>query len=221
MVAVLSVVTAMLFLYIDWRLRSLKSRDSGSEITNQEITCDVEDYPNEPPDGMSLHKGHCWTTTQDQGTYRIGVDGLISQLLGKVDAVSRPNIGTQVKEGDTILRIRHGDRTLSLRSPIAGTVIGINEELNPRTLKARPYTDGWLCEIRPAADTDALGDAVDQRTATDWYRAEFQRAGEFLSAMPVHSHRLVYDSHSGAPILDSALDNASPADWTRFQEAFL
>ena len=157
------------------------------------------------PEGLFLDRTHAWARLDTGGTWRIGLDGGVAHLLGRVNQVVVAPPGQVVREGDPLATIRQGLHQLTIRSPVGGEVVADNPDLTPERLAESPYGAGWLCAVRPAslsADTRRMlvGDDAER-----WHGAEAQRIADFLAEA------------GGEPTV-AAL---SESDRVRFQRMFL
>jgi glycine cleavage system H lipoate-binding protein len=232
MVAILVLLTIVGFLLADWTVQLLQARRARFQLNEagfapQAATAlleegeDIQADPYLPPRGLFFHQGHCWAQIEQEGMCRVGMDGLIAQLLGRIDAVTLPIIGTEVREGDTIARIRQGDHVLALKSPVDGTITGVNDRLKLGQLRSKPYSDGWLAVIQPKSLGEDARKLVVGDEVVNWHKREFQRIADYFGSLPKLSSRLVYDTGTGAPKLSSVMEKIEEPEWQRFQEMFM
>jgi glycine cleavage system H protein len=86
--------------------------------------------------------------------WRIGLTDFLQQHSGDLTfALIRPE-GTQLTVGAEIGTIETVKANLSLTSPVAGTIVAINPdlELMPEFINQDPYERGWLAVIEVTAD---------------------------------------------------------------------
>ena len=96
------------------------------------------------------------TAEDHPNRWRIGLTDFLQQHSGDLTfALIRPE-GTQLAVGDEIGTIETIKANLSLTSPVAGTIVGINVdlELTPELINQDPYEKGWLAVIEVAAGDD-------------------------------------------------------------------
>jgi glycine cleavage system H protein len=89
--------------------------------------------------------------------WRIGLTDFLQQRSGDLTfALIRPE-GTRLAVGDEVGTIETIKANLSLASPIAGTIVEINAdlELTPELINQDPYGRGWLAVIGVAAGDPA------------------------------------------------------------------
>ena len=229
MVAILILLTVVVFLLADWVVQLVQARRglkpasvlSLADMIESEARPVTDGYPGEPPTGLFFHPGHCWAQIERDGVCKVGMDGLIGQILGKVDEVYLPHIGEEVSEGSAVVSITQGSRVLSLKSPMDGIITEVNAKLKPGYLKSRPYTDGWLFTIKPKALEEDARRLVIGSEVTKWHRRELHRIAEYFASLPRLTKHLVYDSRTGTPILGPVMEKAVDSEWQKFQQLFL
>lgn len=100
---------------------------------------------------VALAPGHVWARVSGDEAC-VGADDLMQAALGPVDRIDLPGIGQHVDAGQPLFRLHHGERALTGRSPLTGTVVAVNGGLHeePALVNADPFTGGWA--VRLAAD---------------------------------------------------------------------
>jgi CheY-like chemotaxis protein len=116
----------------------------GPEATEQELSGEFS-----IPGGALISSGHCWATVSEDGSARIGIDDFARKLLGHVDAIEFPSVGTHVRAGEPLFSVNQGHRRAQFRAPLSGRVRKINEQLRKdcASLDDMPYGDNWVCVI--------------------------------------------------------------------------
>lgn len=232
MVAVLILLTIVGFLLIDWVVQVVHVRRGDAAILEYGMAGDSQiattsphasesAHPGVPPAGLFFHQGHCWAHVEPDGTCRIGLDGLISRIVGRMDDIYLPSIGEHVHEGDTVVSITQGEKTLSLTASMDGVITDVNGKLKPGMLKSRPYTDGWLFSISPNSLESETRRLLIGNEATTWYTKESQKIAEYFSSIPELAKHLVYDTYTGIPNLRAIMEKATGSEWQQFQQHFL
>lgn len=132
------------------------------------------------PDGLAYHRGHTWARPVRDGVYRVGLDDFARRLLGPPDGVELPTAGARLEAGGRGFRLRLGDESIDLLSPLGGEVVRVNRaiETDPSRLCNDPYGDGWLCEVRIPGGAAAESNLLPARLARSW----MEEASEKLSA---------------------------------------
>ena len=83
-------------------------------------------------------------------------------LLAKLTAVSLPSVGSELGDHERFGDIDSVKAVSDLYSPIAGSVIATNGELDgsPELVNEDPYGKGWMIVLKPTAGLDGLMDAA-------------------------------------------------------------
>jgi glycine cleavage system H protein len=113
-----------------------------------------------------------WVLEEEQGArVRLGISDYQQQLNGDMAFAHLKPAGTILSQGDELAELETIKATTSYPSPVAGTVVEVNGELElaPETINQDPYGKGWLVVIEPA----------------DWatQRARLMSAEAYLGAM--------------------------------------
>lgn len=97
------------------------------------------------------HEGHTWAKPEYGGRVRVGLDDFAQKLLGRLKSIEIPNIGHEVKQGETGFQVRKNGDVAQVLSPIDGIVSHVNEQLldHPELLNESPYEKGWLFIVEP------------------------------------------------------------------------
>jgi glycine cleavage system H protein len=118
------------------------------------------------PEGYGFHQGHTWMkvdlmSPDRQRLVSVGVDDFAQKLIGKVDAVELPAVGSRLTQGDKGWSLKVDNVAIPMLSPVDGEVVAVNQEVlrSPEILGRDPYGAGWLLKVksdRIAADTRNL-----------------------------------------------------------------
>ena len=125
------------------------------------------------PEQLRYTAEHEWVTVaaEDGGTHRVGITDFAQDALGDIVYVQLPDVGAEVKAGESLGEIESTKSVSELYAPISGTVVARNEALGdaPDLVNTDPYGEGWLVEIRPsdASSASALLDAAAYRELTE------------------------------------------------------
>ena len=96
---------------------------------------------------------HMWAQKVANNRYRFGLTAYAVRLLQDVYFLDWIiDAGTLIKLRDQIGSIESKKAESDLYSPVAGTLVAINEEAldDPSIINADTYGEGWLIEIEPA-----------------------------------------------------------------------
>ncbi|MDX2415541.1 MAG: hypothetical protein QNK33_10155, partial [Bacteroidales bacterium] len=122
------------------------------------------------PRGLKFSRNHTWTHINKSGEVQLGIDDLLSHLLGEVAIKPLLNPGESVKKGDIIMELNQDGKTVNLASPISGKLLGYNQKLDsdPELLNNEPYDNGWLASIEPEDWISESSDFISGTEAVEW-----------------------------------------------------
>ena len=94
---------------------------------------------------------HEWARLEEDGSVTIGITDHAQNALGDVVYVELPEVDQTVTAGDEAGVVESVKAASDIYSPVSGTVIAINEELDdePEKVNQDPYGDGWFFKINP------------------------------------------------------------------------
>ncbi|HNW59438.1 MAG TPA: hypothetical protein PKI62_07175, partial [bacterium] len=153
------------------------------------------------------------------GEIRLGVSRLILTALQNIETVSMPRMGQRVKKGEPILTLHLGQRSLTLRAPMAGTVTAVNANLaaDPQGLY-RDADRAWACAVQPDNLSESIKSMRIGEEALLWLRAEAARLRDFFALSAPQPALALQDG--GLPAA-GALQTLDDAAWSKFSEEFL
>jgi len=142
-----------------------------------EERADSRDAVESPPAGVLFHPAHSWARIDGLDRVKVGVDDFAGLLLGEVDRVAMPAVGAEVTQGEPLFAVYHGDRHVTVRAPISGTVVATNVGLvsDPSLASAAPFGDGWALTMQPSALAREKHALTPVERAGQWVRREADR----------------------------------------------
>jgi glycine cleavage system H protein len=174
------------------------------------------------PQGVFFDAGHTWLYLEETGVAKLGINDFAQSVVGEIDEMVTRQPGEEVRKGDTILQLRHGDRAVAFRSPIDGVVREVNAEMVGREefLSVEPHSAAWLYRIRPKDTSAVLGGMMLGDAAKSWLQREVARLKVFLSTIapehPVLGHTMQDGGLPGYGLIDHLDDN----EWNKLRERF-
>jgi len=150
-------------------------------------------------ESLFYHQCHCWAKVEDPDTVRIGIDGILAHLVGKIKAVVLPNQNEEVKQGQYFSHLIHERHVVPLISPLSGVVLAINNNLkkHPELVGNEPWGGGWLITIQPDNLENELRTLLFGRKARAWYQ---KREQELITAVTALLNQST--THLGATMQD-------------------
>ena len=93
-------------------------------------------------------KDHEWVLSLEGNRVRIGISDYAQNSLGDIVFVENPEEGDDVTVSETMGSIESVKAVSDLVSPVSGSVVLVNEELedSPESINEKPY-EAWLVEV--------------------------------------------------------------------------
>ena len=115
------------------------------------------------PENYKYTKDHEWLSLEgDTGT--IGITDYAQKELGDIVFVELPEVGQELKVGETMGNIESVKAVSELFSPVTGTVLEVNQALEDQAeiVNQDPHGTGWIVKIRLSdlGELDGLMDAA-------------------------------------------------------------
>jgi glycine cleavage system H protein len=114
------------------------------------------------PDDLKYHKEHTWAKINGNRA-TVGITYYAQESLGDIVYVDEVEVDSTAEAGAELTEIESTKATSPVISPVSGTVVEFNEELNdsPEIINEDPYEKGWIAviELDSEADLDELMDA--------------------------------------------------------------
>ncbi|PIW70419.1 MAG: histidine kinase [Ignavibacteriales bacterium CG12_big_fil_rev_8_21_14_0_65_30_8] len=168
------------------------------------------------PGGVFISEGHCWCSINEEGIAKIGIDDFAKKLIGKIDAIEYPNIGMDVKKGDSLFIVKQKDNNITFKAPLSGRVNIINNFLD-KDLDALNYTsygDNWICGI----DTEELDNELALlkvgKAAVSFFQGEIEKLQGLKKKLSTSKDMYSYHLHVGE------MENVDNTSWNKYKETF-
>lgn len=110
------------------------------ELAKNKAADPSETFGLQYPADRLYHRGHTWVHAEGDGTYTVGVDDLVTRVVGKVDSVVMPEVGSEVHQSAAAWTVAKNGHIIRVRAPLTGTVV---ESGNAER--------GWFLRIKPPA----------------------------------------------------------------------
>jgi glycine cleavage system H lipoate-binding protein len=165
--------------------------------------------------GVAYAPGHTWLARRRAGAMEIGIDDIAQRLLPAVTAVEVPRAGTRLERGDVVATLSGGGREIQVRTPVPGTVAGVNAAVvrDPALVKREGYGRGWLVVLTPS---DATWTALPQGIAAEgWMARESRRFSRYLE------EQLGFAAADGGELIAPAPWLMGEAGWKKLVQTFL
>ena len=164
----LLVISGLLFFTFFWRFLSRPAVAVYREAEN--VVTAISDWFHLPVEGIYFHQGHSWAAPEDGEILRVGMDDFAQKLVGKIDAIKFPKVGSQVAQGEKAWSLLVGSKSIDMLSPVDGKILEINEGLlnSPESINKDPYGQSWLMKVQAPRISANLKNLLSGRLAKKW-----------------------------------------------------
>ncbi len=102
----------------------------------------------ELPDELYYTDDHVWVRVEG-GKVRMGLDSIGAKAIREVVRVKLRPVGSRLEKGKPFAILESAKWVGSLKSPVAGRVIEVNEKLKrePYLVNQDPYGEGWMVVV--------------------------------------------------------------------------
>ena len=107
---------------------------------------------------------HEWLRLGEDGSVTVGITDYAQEQLGNVVYVELPGIGSKLDAGDEVVVVESVKAAGEVKSPIAGEIIAVNEQLTDEAelVNSSPVDAGWFFKMKPD-DIDELDAFMDEQ----------------------------------------------------------
>jgi glycine cleavage system H lipoate-binding protein len=122
------------------------------------------------PEGLFYHQGHGWLRPEPGAIGVVGLDDFAQKLIGKIDAVELPPVGSRLAQGDKGWTLVADAVPIPMLSPVAGEVVEVNHEVlrSPEILREDPYGKGWLLKVKSTRIASSTRNLLSGKLARAW-----------------------------------------------------
>ncbi len=171
------------------------------------------------PGGVLISRSHCWASLSSDGLVEVGLDDFAKKLIGRVEALELPGVGTKVRAGEPLFAILQKGRRIRFPSPISGRVTTINERLAGMTSEfdATSYHPQWICIVE-AENLDAeLPTLKIGKSAEALFQEDF---GRFASFLGESNHPALPGNAAESRLFLGALEALNDHQWAQATREF-
>lgn len=169
---------------------------------------------------IQLAHNHAWLRQERDSSVTVGVNDLLSSLLGEVEHIQLPIPGARVDSDSPSFALCDGERQLRFTSPVAGRIVAVNRDLlkTPSLAKSDPYIHGWLFRLLPEEKEPAQWNVLRGEKAITWLKEQTELIKEFLNR---HSVQLQFATlQDGGMPIDGVLKGFDADVWREFEREF-
>lgn len=167
---------------------------------------------------ISLDPHHSWVQ-ESRGVAVVGVDDLVQAALGPVEAVEIATPGSLITQGETLIRLQHGARSIAMPSPVSGVVFHRNDSLNehPEWINEDPYGRGWMVTLSSDELSHERSRLRKGSSAIRWFRDEIDR---FIAVLSGDEPQFATAMADGGALIDELHRHIDDERWERVKSTF-
>lgn len=163
-----------------------------------------------------FHRSHSWVLVRSSKEVIAGVDDFSQRFIGSLSDIDLPQAGSLVRQGESMVTMKHGNKSLPAVAPVSGTILEVNTRLKntPEIINDSPFDKGWIVKIAPNELTLELRSLFKGVTADRWQEA--------VRAHLIHwfSPRLGTVMQDGGEIVDNISDLTNSEEWRILVDEF-
>jgi glycine cleavage system H protein len=127
------------------------------------------------PEDLLYSREHIWLRI-DGDMATLGITDYAQESMGEILSVEFPEVDTYVERDETFCSIESTKAVIDLVSPVSGTIVSINEDINDDIgiINSDPHDIGWLIVIE-MDDLEQLDDLLDATGYHDFIMQEEER----------------------------------------------
>ena len=167
------------------------------------------------PEERYYHLGHSWAIPEGSNVVKVGVDDFAQKLVGKINAVQMPSLGSTIHQGDKGWTLEVDTKAIDMLSPVDGRVIAINEDLlrSPQNINQDPY-QSWLMKVEAPSFSVDKKQLLSGSMARKW----IEEVRENLLSRMNYDLGLVYQD--GGLLVDGMARNLDRDKWDEIAKDF-
>lgn len=164
----LLVISALLLFIPFWRMVSRPATAIYEAV--EDIIPAISGWFHLPEEKIYYHQGHSWAMPEGDDLVKVGIDDFAQKLVGRIDAIQFPQIGSHVTQGEKGWSLVAGEKSIDMLSPVDGKVVAINENLlsSPGSISKDPYGQSWLMKVQVPKISANLKNLLSGGLARKW-----------------------------------------------------
>ena len=118
-------------------------------MSDEMLELTVDKFTFRVPKGLCYNDAGVWVKQQGSMA-RLGLSDYAQQRSGDMAFAETRRVGTALRAGDEVASVETIKVNISLPSPVTGTIVEINTELQdaPEWINQDPYGKGWLVVVQ-------------------------------------------------------------------------
>ncbi len=169
----------------------------------------IGDWFTMPSQGLFFHQGHSWAKPEDGNILKVGMDDFAQKMLGRIDSIKLPQVGTELSQGEKGWSVQVGSKLIDMLSPVDGKIVAVNEALlkSPGVINSDPYGQSWLIKVHSPRASSNLKNLLTGDLARKWMD------GVRDSLLARGNYSLGALSQDGGVPVDGIARNMDPENW--------
>jgi glycine cleavage system H protein len=121
------------------------------------------------PENLLYNQDYSWIKI-DGDTATLGIIGPAASRVEEFVFVQLPEVGQELKQGETYASVEAVKWSGHLSSPLSGEVVKVNSPLfdEPSTINQDPYGKGWIVKIK-MSDSKETEELIKAEEAKKWF----------------------------------------------------
>lgn len=137
------------------------------------------DFPVTLPPGFFLARCHMWLDVSTEKNCHIGLDSLLTRLLGRINRLSF--VTSQGEQCPSVVITTHGmNLHLVFPNPMQITCPNAQARVDPERITLDPYGTGWLFEGTEPRNKDIRSGMLSGEEAQRWMKREMERVTDMI-----------------------------------------
>ena len=130
--------------------------------------------------------------------------------------------GTHAKKGEPLFQMKEDSRTLTVRSPIDGEIVELNDSVqeHPEVMKEMLFSDGWAYTVKPSQISELTRLFLGEGTRV-WIQKELGRLRDFIAGTSQSRSLVPALLQDGGIPVEGALKSFSDEQCEQFEQQFL
>ena len=108
----LMVISGLLFFAFFWRF--LNRPALAVYRIAESIAPAISGWFHIPQEGIFFHQGHSWVMPESDDVVKVGIDDFAQKLVGKIDAIKFPQVGSQIAQGEKAWSLLAGEKSIDM-----------------------------------------------------------------------------------------------------------
>ncbi len=217
MVVLFMVLTIILFVTVDYFIQRKKKIGLAAQPQLNKLS--LSKIFHMLPTGVFLQPSFTWSKILDSGNLIVGIHPVLMGLIGEPDEIQMLHQSEEVRKGDTLLKLRKGNKVLNVKSPVDGKISGLNEQiLDDATWEN--ISQNWLYSLKPQNVASEIPSWFIAEKSQNWVNEKYQQIKAFfMNTMPQTEMGITMADGGDIPV--GILSQFDEKTWQKFEKEFI